>query len=102
MKAVTMKTKMEELGITPSYNRPRVSNDNPFSESTFRTLKYRSNWPSHGFNELAEAQEWEQSFVDWCNYEHKHSGINFVTPTQRHEGRDGMILAKRKELLEAA
>jgi transposase InsO family protein len=102
MKAVTMKAKMEELRITPSYNRPRVSNDNPFSESTFRTLKYRPNWPSHGFNDLAEAQEWVQSFVDWYNNEHKHSRIKFVTPTQRHEGRDGMILAKRKELLEAA
>lgn len=102
MKSITLKAKMEELGITPSYNRPRVSNDNPFSESTFRTLKYRPNWPSHGFKSLSEAREWVQKFVDWYNNEHKHSRIKFVTPSQRHMGIDGEILAARKKVIEAA
>jgi putative transposase len=99
MKAVTMKVKMEELGVTPSYNRPRVSNDNPYSESTFRTLKYRPNWPSHGFSNLSEVRDWVQGFVDWYNYEHKHSRIKFVTPSERHDGLDGDILEKRKAIL---
>lgn len=99
MKAVTMKVKMEELGVTPSYNRPRVSNDNPFSESTFRTLKYRPDWPSHGFNSLVEVRDWVQGFVDWYNNEHKHSRIKFVTPSERHDGLDAKILEKRKKVL---
>ena len=99
MKAVTMKVKMEELGITPSYNRPRVSNDNPFSESTFRTLKYRPDWPSHGFSDLSEVRDWVQGFVTWYNTEHKHSRIKFVTPSERHDGLDTEILEKRRKVL---
>ena len=99
MKAVTMKVKMEELGVTPSYNRPRVSNDNPYSESTFRTLKYRPNWPSHGFNSLSEVRDWVQGFVQWYNTEHKHSRIKFVTPSERHDGLDAKILEKRRKVL---
>lgn len=102
MKSVTMKAKMEELGVIPSYNRPRVSNDNPYSESTFRTLKYSSGWPSNGFNSLDEARDWVQNFVTWYNTEHKHSGIKFVTPNERHLGLDEEILEKRKEVLLAA
>lgn len=102
MKSITLKAKMEELGITPSYNRPRVSNDNPYSESTFRTLKYRPDWPSHGFKSLQEAREWVETFVNWYNNEHKHSRIKFVTPSQRHMGIDGDILAAREKVLKAA
>lgn len=102
MKAVTMKVKMEELGVTPSYNRPRVSNDNPFSESTFRTLKYRPDWPSHGFSDLSEVRDWVQGFVTWYNTEHKHSRIKFVTPSERHDGLDAEILKKRRTVLLAA
>lgn len=100
MKSFTMKAKLEELGVESSYNRPRVSNDNPYSESTFRTLKYRPNWPSSGFETLTEAQNWVQHFVNWYNNEHKHSKINFVTPSERHDGRDQQILANRKRVLE--
>ncbi len=99
MKAVTMKVKMEELGFTPSYNRPRVSNDNPYSESTFRTLKHRPDWPSHGFNGLSEVRDWVQGFVTWYNTEHKHSRIKFVTPSERHDGLDTEILKRRKIVL---
>lgn len=102
MKASTMKAKLEELGVMPSYSRPRVSNDNPFSESLFRTLKYRPEWPSSGFESLEAAQRWVQSFVGWYNDEHRHSRLNFVTPSQRHKGQDKTILEKRKIILEQA
>lgn len=102
MKAQTMKAKMEELGVLSSYSRPRVSNDNPFSEALFRTLKYRPEWPSSGFASLSDARDWVQNFNDWYNTEHRHSKLNFVTPAQRHAGLDGALLLKRKQVLEAA
>jgi transposase InsO family protein len=102
MKSQTMKVKLEELGVQPSYSRPRVSNDNPYSEATFRTLKYRPNWPSAGFKTLSEVRDWVGNFVEWYNNKHKHSKINFVSPAQRHAGKDGEILAERKKVVEAA
>ncbi|RAJ93633.1 integrase-like protein [Aliidiomarina maris] len=84
------------------YSRPRVSNDNPFAESLFRTCKYRPEWPSAGFKSLDEAREWVLKFTRWYNYEHKHSKLRFVTPEQRHTGQDKAILAKRKAVMEAA
>jgi putative transposase len=100
MKAQTMKAKMEELGVLPSYNRPRVSDDNPYSEALFRTLKYRPEWPSSGFVSLEAARDWVQNFVEWYNNKHRHSKINFVTPAQRHRGEDKVILENRKLVLE--
>ena len=82
-----MKTTMEKLGITASYSRPRVSNDNPFSEALFRTCKYRPDWPTKGFATRADAQAWVKSFASWYNGEHLHSAIRFVTPNARHDGR---------------
>ena len=102
MKALTMKAKLEELGVMSSYSRPRVSNDNPYSESLFRTLKYRPEWPSLGFSSLDEARNWVQDFVIWYNNKHKHSKINFVTPAERHAGKDTAILAERRRVIEAA
>jgi transposase InsO family protein len=102
MKSATLKAKMEELGVQSSFSRPSVSNDNPYSESTFRTLKYRPNWPSAGFKTLEEARDWVHEFVDWYNNKHKHSKINFVTPAERHEGKDVEILNNRKAILKAA
>lgn len=102
MKSQTMKAKLEELGVQSSYSRPRVSNDNPYSEALFKTMKYCPQWPSKGFNSLDEARDWVQCFVLWYNDEHKHSRINFVTPSQRHAGLDGDILLKREVVLEAA
>ncbi len=102
MKSLTMKAKLEELGITSSFNRPRVSNDNPFSESLFRTLKYCPLWPSSGFSNLNEARNWVQSFVNWYNFKHKHSKIRFVTPADRHAGKDAVILQNRRQILQDA
>ena len=102
MKSQTFRAKLDELGVTASHSRPRVSDDNPYAESLFRTLKYCPQWPSSGFENLAEARAWVEKFVRWYNSEHKHSKLNFVTPQERHTGQDIEVLAKRKQVLEAA
>ena len=99
MKSLTFKAKMEELGIISSYSRPRVSDDNPYVESLFRTLKYVPNWPSKGFDSLETCREWVEAFVNWYNTEHKHSRINYVTPSERHSGKDKEILEHRAKVL---
>lgn len=100
MKSLTFQAKMYDLGILSSRSRPRVSNDNPFSESLFRTVKYCPRWPSEGFESLEEARAWMLEFVRWYNNDHRHSRIKFVTPAQRHGGEDNNILTKRKALYE--
>lgn len=102
MKAHTLVAKLDDLGITPSHSRPRVSNDNAFSESLFRTLKYCPQYPSRGFAALGQARQWVQRFVHWYNEEHCHSKISFVTPGQRHRGEDRQILDRRKAVYEQA
>ncbi|SUI88368.1 Uncharacterised protein [Shewanella putrefaciens] len=89
---------MFDFSVVTSRNRPRVSNDNPYSESLFRTVKYHPRWPSEGFNSLDMARKWVNEFIYWYNHEHHHSRIKFVTPNQRHDGLDVGILAKRKVL----
>lgn len=102
MKDATFQALLEKLGITKSYSRPRVSNDNPYSEAMFRTMKYRSEYPHEGFESLEAAREWAAEFGKWYAYEHQHSGLNFVTPHQAHTGEHIEILAKRKEVYEKA
>ena len=102
MKSQTLRVKLEELGITPSYSRPRVSNDNAYPESLFRTLKYCPSWPSQGFATLDAARKWVRQFVDWYNHRHCHSRLKFVTPAQRHRGEDQAILARRHAVYQAA
>ena len=98
MKGATMKVTLEKLGIIASYSRPRVSNDNPFSEALFRTCKYRPDWPSKGFATKTDAQAWVKSFAAWYNGEHLHSAIRFVTPNVRHADHDRATLANRASL----
>ena len=88
--------------MTPSFSRPSVSNDNPYWESLFKTLKYRSDYPQQAFESLLAARIWVGNFVQWYNYEHRHSAISFVTPSQRHDGEDKVLLAKRSEIYQAA
>ncbi len=97
-----MQVKLAELKITPSHSRPRVSNDNAYIESFFKTLKYAPTWPEKGFATLEEARAWVESFVAWYNEEHLHSGIRYVTPSQRHRGEDRLLLEQRKSVYEAA
>lgn len=98
MKCLTMQAKMHDMGVIGSRSRPGVSNDNPYSESLFRTVKYNHRWPSEGFIDLDSARTWVKDFVYWYNNEHRHSSIKFVTPMQRHNGDDREILLKRHEL----
>jgi putative transposase len=98
MKATTVLAMLHWLGITASHSRPRVSDDNAFVESLFRTAKYRPQFPAAGFASLEDARCWASEFVDWYNHEHRHSGIRFVTPAERHAGHDGQILASRHAL----
>ncbi len=98
MKGATMKATLERLGVIASYSRPRVSDDNPFSEALFRTCKYRPDWPTSGFASKADAQRWVASFVSWYNTEHRHSAIRFVTPIARHTGQERDLLDRRTHL----
>jgi len=102
MKGASLLETLYQLGITPFRSRPRVSNDNPYAESIFRTCKYRPSYPASGFKNLTEAREWVLAFVRWYNYEHRHSGLNFVTPHQRHSGIAKAIFEKRQLVYEAA
>jgi putative transposase len=102
LKSQTVMQKLHELGIGSSHSRPRVSNDNAFIESMFRTLKYCPSWPSQGFESLETARIWVNEFMSWYNSDHKHSALKFVTPEQRHRGEDIAILAKREEVYKAA
>ncbi len=95
MRGSTMLATLQRLGIVPSFSRPRVSDDNPFVESLFRTLKYRPTYPQKPFETLEQARAWVADFVDWYNNEHQHSAIRFVTPSDRHFGREDAVLAKR-------
>jgi putative transposase len=98
LKATTVLAMLNWLGVKPSYSRPRVSDDNAFAESLFRTAKYRPEFPAKGFETLEAARQWGAAFVHWYNLEHKHSGIRYVSPQQRHTGEDHAILAARHAL----
>lgn len=103
MKGATLLETLYNLGITPSRSRPRVSNDNPYAaESVFRTCKYRPEYPAQGFDGLKEAREWVLRFVRWYNVEHRHSGLNFLTPSQRHKGQAAQVFEQRRQVYEAA
>lgn len=98
MKGSTMLTTLQRLGVVASFSRPSVSDDNPFAEAIFRTLKYRPGYPKKPFVDLPAATAWVDGFVRWYNSEHLHSGIRFVRPSDRHEGRENAILAARHGL----
>lgn len=102
MKGATMLATMQKMGVVPSFSRPSVSNDNPFSEALFKTLKYAPAYPSKPFESLDEARRWVASFCTWYNHSHRHSALKFVTPAQRHEGKDLVILEQRKRVYEEA
>ena len=93
---------LQRLGVVPSFSRPSVSDDNPYSEALFRTLKYVPNYPDKPFESLEAAREWVHVFVAWYNEDHRHSAIGFVTPAQRHRGEDADILVARKAVYEQA
>jgi putative transposase len=102
MKGSTMLATLQRLGVVASFSRPSVSDDNPFAEALFRTLKYRPGFPRKPFASLEAAREWVDGFVRWYNDEHLHCAIRYVTPSDRHAGRDSAILAARRGVYRAA
>ncbi|MCP4354591.1 MAG: transposase, partial [Proteobacteria bacterium] len=102
MKGATMLATLQKLGIASSFSRPSVSNDNPYSEALFKTLKYKPGYPAKPFKSIESSRNWVLKFVRWYNEEHKHSGIRYVSPAQRHCGIDLEILEKRKKVYEEA
>lgn len=93
---------LRALGVMASLSRPALSNDNPYSESLFKTLKYRPEYPLDPLADIAAARAWARTLVQWYNHEHRHSAIRFVTPGQRHAGLDRAILRQRSAVYAAA
>ena len=102
LKGTTVLAMLNGLRVKPSYWRPRVSDDNAYAEALFRTAKYRPEFPVKGFADLEQARAWVAGFVYWHNHDHRHSGIRYVSPAQRHAGEDRTILAARHELYTSA
>jgi len=102
MRGNTMIATLQWLGIVPSFSRPHVSDDNPYSEALFRTLKHGPAYPRLPFADIEAARQWVARFVGWYNGQHRHSAIRFVTPDERHFGREDSILARRHALYERA
>jgi len=102
MKGATLLATLEKLGVAPSYSRPSVSNDNPYSESLFKTLKYSPKFPEKPFGSIEQARQWVYDFVQWYNEQHRHSAIKYVTPNERHNGQDEHILQRRDAVYKAA
>ena len=102
MKGATMLATLQKLGVVPSFSRPSVSDDNPYSESLFRTLKYVPAYPTKPFESVEAARTWVHGFVQWYNNEHRHSAIRYVTPSQRHRGEDRELLKQREAVYKTA
>ena len=101
MKSKAVALLLSDLGITKTHSRPHVSNDNPFSEAQFKTLKYRPEFPER-FGSLEDSRAFCRPFFCWYNTEHRHSGIAFLTPQAVHYGRAPQILETRSATLDAA
>jgi len=102
MKGATLLATLDKLGVTASYSRPSVSNDNAFSESLFKTLKYSPNFPEKPFASIVQARAWVYDFVMWYNNHHRHSAIKYVTPNEKHAGLDLTILKNRDDVYSQA
>ena len=92
---------LADLGVIKTHSRPHVSNDNPFSEAAFKTLKYRPNYPDR-FGSLIDARAWARPFFDWYNHIHRHSGIGLLSPATVHAGQASAHLAARQQVLDMA
>jgi putative transposase len=102
MKAFTFVEKLKDLGVVQSFSRPSVSNDNPFIESFFKTMKYAPQYPYKPFKNVEEANVWVEKFISWYNEKHLHSSLSYTTPNQRHTGADEIILSQRRKVYKDA
>jgi putative transposase len=101
MIAGTVAELLNELGVAKSHSRPRVSNDNPFIEAHFKTLKYRPDYPTR-FDSIRDARTWCRKFFTWYNEVHYHSGIGYLRPADLHDGNHTVIIERRQATLDAA
>ena len=101
MIARSMEQLLDDLGVAKSHSRPHVSNDNPYSEAHFKTLKYRPDYPDR-FGSLAEVRSWAQAFFHWYNQQHYHTGLGLLTPATVHYGQAKETQAQRQQVLQAA
>jgi putative transposase len=101
MKSKPLAMLLADLGVAKTHSRPRVSNDNPYSESQFKTMKYRPDFPEF-FGSLEDARAWVRPFFDWYNNEHYHSSLGLLTPATVHYGQAADLLEKRQRVLDAA
>jgi putative transposase len=101
MRSKTVALLLSDLGITKSHSRPHVSNDNPFSEAHFKTLKYQPLFPKQ-FGSIEDSRAFCQPFFDWYNHEHHHSAIGWLTPAMLHFGQAESVLQARQQVLQAA
>ena len=98
MKGSSFYATLQALHIAPSHSRPSVSDDNPFIESLFKTIKYRPQHPLKPFANIEDARAFADRLLTWYNTDHRHSQIRYVTPKERHDGGDVAILAQRKQV----
>jgi putative transposase len=101
MMAKSMAMLLADLGVTKSHSRPYTSDDNPFSEAQFKTLKYRPDYPNR-FGSQADARRWARDFFSWYNHAHHHSAIGLLTPADVHSGRAAQVLRERQQVLQLA
>ena len=101
MKSKTVALLLSDLGVTKTHSRPQVSNDNPYSESQFKTLKYNPEFPGR-FGSIEDARIFCRDFFTWYNRDHKHSGIGLISPEKVHYGLDKEILQQRAFVLKEA
>jgi len=101
MTSKTVAQLLADLGVVKTHSRPYTSNDNPFSESQFKTMKYRPDYPDR-FGGMLDARAWARPFFSWYNNEHRHSGLALLTPAMVHYGRAVEVIEKRQVILQAA
>ncbi len=92
---------LADLGVTKTHSRPYTSNDNPFSEAQFKTMKYRPSYPDH-FGSIEDARAWAKPFFHWYNNEHRHTGLGLMTPAAIHTGQAAQLTTQRHATLQAA
>ena len=102
MIGTTILATMQKLGVVPSFSHPSVRNDNPFSDSLFKMLKYVPTYPSKPFESVEETRQWVTNFTEWYNHSHHHSGLELVAPEQRHSGENKAILKRREAVYKEA